>query len=573
MQAFLRPAGQFPRGTFVASRTPAEGYSRAGDGSDHPRSWNGQEPLLAYLVAGAAATVDADLARGLVANYLAVQAADGFIDGKPGPAGQRQQQLCLPILARIAWHIGQLTDDEAFLKAVFPGLLRFFERWLAADYDRDGDQVPEWQDERQTGYMAFPTFAAGHLWGQGLNINTVEAPDLLAWLISEADALHHIATRIGQKSALKTLAAQQERLRAGLATLWQGAAYGYRDRDTHAHTPALTLLHDVPGDEDYRLAEPLAQPSRLIVRVVGGLNHVPRLTLTVEGVSESGTKISETADARAFIWHSRQGVYTTQRVFATVDKLRCEGLSRVYRISLSTPDFTRLDVNALLPLWAGGLPDEQTRALVRLATDRAHFWQTNGLTPVSATDASYDPSSAKGAGGIWMPWLTLIGEGLLRAGEEKKVAELLRAVLAMQVQVLRQERAFYQFYHADSPRGSGEKQHLGGLFPLPLFYRAIGIYIVSPGRVWTGGAFAWGRSISVTQHGVTVKRTTRKISLKFASGHKVELPGDAPWQMVLDPGYSAVAAPPLPAPPNQDDWPSQSAPKPAERVIIKVERE
>src|SRR5690606_15337491 len=151
----------------------------------------GQNPTLAYLSALALASIDAEMAQSVIRNYLAVQQPDGWIDWKPGLAGQQQGVLCLPILARLAWGVWQYTEDDPFLRETFPALSRFFERWLQADTDADG--FPEWQSEGQTGYLFMPTFALGMPWGQNADIRMVETPDLLAYLLSEAISLREIA--------------------------------------------------------------------------------------------------------------------------------------------------------------------------------------------------------------------------------------------------------------------------------------------------------------------------------------------------------------------------------------------
>ena len=133
MQSFLKPTASLPYASFVATRQPGHGYSARGDGTDYPRSWSGQTPTLAYLSALAIASINPEMAQGILRNYLAVQRADGWIDWKPGLAGQQQEQLCLPVLARMAWGIWQYSQDDDFLRETFPGLLRFFERWLTCD--------------------------------------------------------------------------------------------------------------------------------------------------------------------------------------------------------------------------------------------------------------------------------------------------------------------------------------------------------------------------------------------------------------------------------------------------------
>ena len=97
-----------------------------------------KSPTLAYLAGLGVAPVDTALAQGLIRNYLAIQQDDGWIDWKPGLGGQRSNLLCMPILARLTWGIFQYTEDVTFLRETFPGLRKFFERWLTEDQDADG---------------------------------------------------------------------------------------------------------------------------------------------------------------------------------------------------------------------------------------------------------------------------------------------------------------------------------------------------------------------------------------------------------------------------------------------------
>ncbi len=572
LQSFLKPAGHFPHGTFVASRTSSDGYSKKGDGSDHPRSWNGQDPLLAYLATAGIANIAPELAKGIVLNYLAVQNKQtGAIDYKPGAAGQRHEMLCLPILARMAWQVYEQTQDAAFLKTVFPGLIKFLDCWLSAAYDRDGDNFPEWQDDRQTGYAAFPVFAPAQIWGQGAAINTVESPDLLAYLLSEITVLHQMAEQLQEKTALKNLKTQQSKLNDYLTALWHTTHYVYRDRDTHVTQVVQLLLRDGVGDEEHIIGTQHDPAARLIVRVSGGVTHVPRITLTIEGISEAGSKISEILETKDFVWLNRQGVATTQRVYAQVHRMKCEGLSRVYRLNLQTVDTTALDINALLPLILPNLPAEQAKSLIKLVTDKTHFWRPNGVTMVSAQDARFDASNARGGGGLWLYWAALLAEGLLQHGEHKKALELIKNILTLQTTILTQEKGFKQFYNSDLPSGYGEHNHLGGIFPVYLLARLFGINIIAADRVQVGGAFAWGKTVSIKQHGITVKRTTKKISIRFPSGHKVELDGNAEWQLITDPKPQASTMMSPPALPDLPGSISDATPAVPKRVIIQVE--
>lgn len=534
-QSFFTPAGHLPKGTFAAKRRPSHGYSQNGDGSDYPRGWDGQDPMLAYLTTPPMASIDPMIAQGIIHNYLATQADDGSIDNRPGTSGIKQEILCPPILARIAWHIFQQSEDDAFLQAVFPGLMSFLERWLATDIDGDGDGHPEWQDERQMGYIAFPTFATWQTWSQGADIRMVEGPDLVVYLIAEAMTLHHMAEHLGKKSALPTLNNILAGLRSQLEKLWLNDHFVYRDRDTHITTTGSVVLQEGAGDQRHDVEHSLLVPNRLIVRIVGGVNHVPRIRLHIEGRDDQDQPIEEVHTFEAFKWQNRQGLFTSHKTYSKIDSIWCEGLSRVYKINVCTLDTTQIDINTLLPLWIGALPEKYTIELVKLATDPAKFWQPNGITMVPVDSPHYDPSNARGAGGIWPFWLTLIGEGLIAANEAKKAGEMFKNLLQAQLEAVKDEGRFGQFYHAEKPQALGEKNHLAGIVPLHLLNKLLGIRIVGRNKVWVGGAFGWDRAVTIRQHGVIVRRTRKDIKVKFPSGYTVELEGDARWQAIIDP--------------------------------------
>ncbi|MEP7292245.1 MAG: hypothetical protein ABI835_10695, partial [Chloroflexota bacterium] len=222
VQSFLKPTASLPYGSFVSTRQPGNGYSARGDGTDYPRGWSGQTPTLAYLSALAIAPINPAMAQGIVRNFLAVQQPDGWIDWKPGLAGQQAGMLCLPVLARLAWGLWQYSEDDAFLREVFPGLLRFFERWTAQNVaqDADKDGFPEWQSEAQTGYPFMPSFALRLPWGQNTEIKYFETPDLLAYLFSEATSLREIAYYLRRSDDEKRLSEQVSVLSKRLESLW-----------------------------------------------------------------------------------------------------------------------------------------------------------------------------------------------------------------------------------------------------------------------------------------------------------------------------------------------------------------
>lgn len=532
VQSLLKPSGTLPYASFVATRQSTHGYSPAGDGSDHDRGWSGQTPQLAYPVALALATIDGTLAQGIVLNYLAIQTPDGAVDAKPGMAGQRQGFASLPILARMAWGIFQITGDETFLREALPKLVRFFEYWT----NQSSDRLPSWVDERQMGYLYFPTFGQGSQWAQNADVRTVIGSDMAAYLIAEAVCLSQIAQQLGETSVSEYAENQLMQLRTQRDALWDGQKYGYRDRETGAASQHIAILTEAHADQEHFIAQKLETPARLIVRVTGGTGKTPRMTLTIDGVDANGNKISETAAPPEVAWYRGYGVYTTQHVYAEVDRVQTDGLSRVYKLDLHTLDTTRTDINALLPLITD---TPHAAALMKQATDA--FLRPNGITMCAATDEDFDPSNQQGCGGIWPFWAAQISEGLWSHGYHAESIQLLSRLLSAQANALETDANFHEFYHSDTPKGLGEAGHLGGIAPLYLLPTVFGVMIVSRSRVWAGGAFKWNTPVTVRQHGITVTRSASGTRIAFRSGSVVELKADAPWQMVEDPEPVSIA--------------------------------
>lgn len=569
VNSFLKPTDNLPHASFVAARASNRGWSQRGDGSDHIRIWSGQDPTLAYLTVPVIASIDPKLAKGVVLNYLSTQDDSGFVDRQPGLGGQRSGVMMMPILARMAWMIYERTEDKAFIAETFPKLEVFFKRWFNHDMDADGDGVPEWLSERQLGYVAFPTFGKGQAWGQGASIKQMETPDLVAYLISEADALVEMAKLLEEDT--EKLSDELSKLETHLEEFWDGTRYTYRDRDSHITTDSVQLLNGVPGDETHTLDRGLVVANRVVIRVVGGVNHRPKIKLTLVGKDADGNPTTITAEADEFLWLNRQGMYTSSQALSHIDSIQIDGLSRVYKIYAETIDNSRLDINHLIPLWTGRLPEDHAKSLVELAMDEKHFFRPNGITMVSAEDRDFSPSNASGGGGIWMYWLSLIGEGMVKSGYRKEATTLIKTVLTMLTKMLHNDGYLSQFYHSDEIKAYGEDHHIGGHVPLHLLNEVIGVRILSRYKVWVGGEFTWDNQIIIEQYGVVVTRSDDEIYIRFPSKHEVTLDANAEWQLVVDPTPTAVEEeheePEIP------DLPETLASESGKRVMIEIEDE
>ncbi|MBZ0277450.1 MAG: hypothetical protein K8I60_14990, partial [Anaerolineae bacterium] len=369
----------------------------------------------------------------------------------------------------------------------------------------------------------------------GADIRYTESPDLVAYLLSEAKSLREIAYFLRRNADEARLQERIALLETALESLWADdrQRYSYRDRDTHATLAGVSILSDARAGDDLLPAEKLTPPNRVIVRISGGMSHVPLMTLTLEGLDADGQKLQEQADNQQMVWSHGRGVYTSRAVFAQLDRVKVNGLSRTYRIDVATVDTTGLDMTALLPLWSAGITPEQAERVIEQITNPAEFWRPNGVSMCAASDSHFDATNANGGGGLWLFWNTLIGEGLIEYGRADLAADLLRRILATQVTVLKQQKSLYEFYNSDEARGLGDMSHLGGIVPLHLLMRVWGVRVISSTKVWTGGAFTWDTPVTIRQHGVTIQRTREQTRVQFPSGHTTTLE-NGEWREVSD---------------------------------------
>lgn len=506
------------------STLPKEG------GSQHP-TWN--NPQIYYLTGLALAHVVPNLSKRIIGNVLKGQAEDGSIH--IGLIETASPVLCPPMLARWVWNTYQITGDVTLIRTAFYPLLSFFNRWIAQDVDVDLDSLPEYQDERQMGYVYFPTFGKGERWSQNAPIQFAETPDMATFLLSEAQALVAMADELGLNAGheIGHGAGEIKRLLDGL---WRDDLnrYAYRDRDTDITSPYLEILPETPLQETLQIDIDLETPSRLVFRLVGGGSTPPRGEIVVNGVDHQGNRVNETLNFSDKSWGYGFGTTITEAVFTRVDEIQTEGLSRIFKLTGHTVDYTRLDINVLLPLILPNIEPERKQSLTDLLRDPSHFSRPGGMTIVSAQDPNYDPSSGQGGGGVWAYWLTLIGEGLIANGQPEVAQGFLSSMIENQIAVLKEKGQFSQFYHADQPKGLGVRGSITGIVPLYLLMHLIGVRISKKRVVYIEPLFGWHESITWRQHGVIVTRSADGTQVTFPSGDYVEVQNSHEMQVIAE---------------------------------------
>lgn len=526
---FLPSSEHLPNPSFVLARGPDHGTSRKGDGTDYPLPWAGQTPLEAYYLASLLPGAPAR-ARGLLANFLAAQTEDGFIDLRPGLAGQRAKMLAAPLLASLAWQVYQSTNDQSFLAESFPKLLAFFWRWFSPAHDRDHDGLPEWDHLLQSGFEDNPLFDTWHPWSQGVDIRTVDSPGLCAMLAREAGCLILMAEKLGRGGEVELIRRQAELLEKAIASAWDehAALYAYRDLATHLSQPGKVIAKG-RGGQPLKPKAVFEKPVRLLVEVHTQSPAAKRPEVRIAELST--TAPVEVIPSGQFTWRSGGLVATSQKVYTRLGRVEVLGLDKKDTVIVKTIDLTAQDHTLLLPLWAG-LPDLQRAQTMigRTLLDGSRFDRPFGIPacascPDDEADAVYSS--------VHLPWNQLIGEGLLAYGFHTEAARLTEHILAAVIQNLKQKRAFYQRYHADTGAGLGERNALTGLAPLGLFLQTLGVTILSGTRVRLEGKNPFPWPVTIQYRSMTIKRGADSTEVTFLNGKSVTVTDSKPCVVTM----------------------------------------
>lgn len=515
----LGSTASLPHPSFVLARRPEHGYARRTDGSDHPSLWQGQSPLEAYYLAGLLPGAPA-VAVGLLENFLATQQEDGFVDGLPGLAGQRGRYLATPLLASLAWKAYQQGQDSQLPESLFRKLTAFYRLWFSPTHDRDGDGFPEWEHPWQIGSetMFDPELGCRKV------LAATEDPVLGAMLCREGKILAHMAGLLGRVAEQRELESLAEAVRAGVEACWQASSASYWRRDFRSHrSPRGVRLHRQRGNGVWEAKKTFDLPVRLLIclEMDGMKARQPEVIVRGRQGRRARREYLRRAD---FEWGAGRPVAVTEGLFTALEEVQVRGLGERDRWSVSVVNYAGDEYILLLPLWAEIPSPERADAMI---APWLNAGRTTGiLQPSGARHARKprrDPWEVMRVYGRYLPWIHLIGEGLLAYGRREEAARLLEQVMTAVVQNLKQWCSFFQIYQAESGAGLGERGHLAGLVPVGLFLDVLGVRFLSPLRVMLSGKNPFPWPVVVQYRGTQVIRRLDETMILFANGCRMSV--------------------------------------------------
>ena len=520
-QLFLQPTPLCKSASFVDSRNPDQGFSSIKDGTDYNHLWNGQTTLDTNFLMNFLLPASPDLLKGLLDNFFATQTSDGGIDWKPGLGGQRSQLLATPLLSYITWKLYEYTGDIKYLISVFPKLLSFFFSWFTIIHDRDHDFVPEWDQSIQTGFEEHPLFSYMDTWSLGIDISTVESPDLCSYLYQECQSLLLIAKQTSNLEAIDQLESVADKLKTMIEQAWSDkhACFLYRDRDSHITTPT-ELLGKLKGAGVIEIHQEFQQPIRPVIYIKSKKEGTHPIQIFIHGNTITGAHRVDHIPTNQIRWHLGSGYFTSENIYKSIEQIEVTGILNEDEVIVQSSSLTCIDQTLLLPLWAGIPSDDKAKILINLTImNKKRFLSPFGLRScIEFPGLSNVPEDFYK---IHLPWISLILDGLVQYGERKKAAEIFTRLMKAVVHSLKTDMTFHQFYHSETGKPLGAINSLSGLIPVGIFLNILGVKIINSSKVEITGSNPFPWPVTIKFRGLTVVQQEKKALVIFSDGQNI----------------------------------------------------
>ncbi len=519
--------------SYVYTRKPDQGFSLRKDGTDYNHLWNGQTSFDAYYLTNFILPSYPTIMRSILDNFLATQTANGEIDWKPGLGGQRSHLLATPLLATLAWNYYNYNGDINYLKDVFPKLTKFYLSWFSTIHDHNNNSVPEWDQTVQTGFEEHPLFSYANPWSEGLDITTVESPDLLAYLYQECSSLISIGKTLEDYAAISILEKSCANLSEIMDQFWsdQHACYLYRDRDSQL-SPQGILLGRQMGSGVMQVNQQFQMPIRPIIHFKSKKERTHRVQVYIHGISPTGTHRVDHISAHSIRWHIGSGFVTSEYIYQAIEQIEINEITDDVEVIAHSADLTGIYQNLLLPLWARMLPENKASILINLTIlNKKVFLGPYGLRPNITSPEEMD--NPKYYDAMHLPWMSMILEGVVHYGMQNKAAEVFTRIMKAVVQSLKKDMKFHQFYHSENGEPLGTVNSLNGLIPIGLFLKILGVNIVSSTQIEITGHNPFPWPVTIKFRGLTLVQKEQKTLVIFPEGQSITIDNDHPQTIFL----------------------------------------
>ena len=528
------PTSSLPFSSFVESKTIDQGFSLIGNGVDHNYLWNGQSPLETFFLSSVLLPSHLSIVEGLLKNFLSIQEESGFIDWKPGLAGQRSKLLATPILSSLAWDIFEYNQDRTFIEEVFDPLAKFVNFWLSSEKDRDRDGYPEWDHPFQIGLDDHPVYSYNQHEYFGLEINTSECPSLGALLYQECKNLSKMANILDRPEAFHYFTEKAEFFKNEVNKFWdlELGCYLDHDRDNHNRQPPQQILIEQRGPRKISIRRKFKKAIRLQISIITESDFSRKPLITINGTDSQNNPIADLIQSGKFKWLPGKGYSTTQKTFMSIKWIVIENVEKNDTVRIEIIGLDNLDISQLLPLWAGIPLDEPAQQLI----DGSVLNPDRFLVPYGLQRYIISINQEFSLKNSWthIPLSQMVLTGLIGYGFRIQANDIFLRIMNGIIQNLKKEGGFRRYYDIKSGMGNGEKDHLGGIVPIKLFMELLGVRVISPREVRVEGNSPFPWPVKIFFKGLKIYRDHQKTTIIFPNEQELVISDARPRSISIE---------------------------------------
>ena len=501
--------------TFFKTRLPDQGYSFRGDGSDYSQPWAVQTMLDTWYLEELLLPSRPGLIKTMLENLLHNRHHNNRLPGWLSYQRRKTSTHPTPLVCSLLWKYFRITADHELLAEYFPVLLENLEQWLEKT-------PPTWETLQQSGFLSNPLFARWAEFGQGLDINKVIAPDLLAYLYNEIQHLILISEELNRLGSIEKLQTWAENLKETLDASWdyRAATFRYLDPETYASSKSQ-LLGNFTGTGTFSIQTQPKIPSRILVRLENTGESALMPDISIHGKNTDGESITENFLRKDFQWFGSYCILTTKKVFSELETISLERISLRNTTIVRVPDLKVFDHTQFVPLWAGMADPKKADSIIRKTIlSEKRFFRKYGIPALYKGD---DPPENQA---IWIPWNIMVVKGLVQYGYLEEAFELYSRLMDASLGQLNQHGYLSRYTNSSSGEAFGEQNHLHSLLPESLLLEICGIYIRTPFEVEIRDYNCWLDNAEVFFRGLKIQLKKDRILVNFPGGmeHILETP-------------------------------------------------
>ena len=410
------------------------------------------------------------------------------------------QGLTPPILSgELLWQIHKSGFATEIWSKYLPTAAGWLEDWFSPDLDKDGDGIPEVTHPSILDLAGSDTSVAFRSASNFIPYPYLESSGLGALLYNDLCKIEGLAEVSGFNSNHHFLE-KQETLLNFLRGSWNSENGEYQNRDSRSHEAVngFNIINDLEPGLNILRADFL-QPVRIgIIHHRSTADRVPgEYRIICHGLDWHGNYRIEELSSVNFTWGDMFDLGISESIYSKLDYCILKGKSHKGKISLVAPSTANNDITQALPIWAGIVPDDQTRDIIEnLLLDPERYWSPYGF---SSYPDNGEPSTQ-------LIWNLLLAQTLQEHGRSEQAAELIRRWMAVIIPAFIRSGCSFPGYGVNTGKGIGLKDSLESLFPVKFFLQVLGINFFQDGRFTIAGKNPFSWPVTLKYRGLIIIR-------------------------------------------------------------------